>query len=74
MSDALETLKARVQTLEEQLAHRDNDMGDLSEMVAQQWKRIEALEREIERTKDRIVTLEDEVGEGPDANVKPPHW
>ena len=74
MNDDLKTLEARVQTLEEQLAHRDSDLTDLSEMVSQQWKRIEALEREIERTKDRIVTLEDEVGEGVDANVKPPHW
>ena len=71
MSDKLE---ARVQTLEEQLAHRDVELHDLSEMVSQQWKRIEALEREIERTKDRIITLEDEVGEGPQASVKPPHW
>lgn len=74
MSDELKALDVRVQTLEEQLAHRDVELGDLSDMVSQQWKRIEALEREIERTKDRIITLEDEVGEGTDANVKPPHW
>lgn len=67
-------LQARVQTLEEKLAHREVEINDLSDMVSQQWKRLEALEREIDRTKDRIVTLEDEVGEGPDANVKPPHW
>lgn len=69
-----EDLTARVQTLEELLAYRDSELHDLSEMVSQQWKRLEALEREIERTKDRIITLEDEVGEGPEANVKPPHW
>ena len=74
MSDELNTLKIRVQALEELLAHRDGELNDLSDMVSQQWKRIETLEREIERTKDRIITLEDEVGEGPDANVKPPHW
>lgn len=71
MSAALE---ARVQVLEELLAHRESDLHDLSEMVTQQWSRIEALEREIERTKDRIITLEDEVGDGPEANQKPPHW
>jgi len=74
MGDELKTLGTRVQALEELLAHRDGELNDLSDMVSQQWKRIEALEREIERTKDRIITLEDEVGEGPDANVKPPHW
>lgn len=69
-----EELENRIQVLEEQLAHRDSDMQDLSDMVNQQWKRIESLEREIERTKDRIITLEDEVGDGPEANQKPPHW
>ena len=67
-------IEARFQALEELLAHRDIEVQDLSDMVSQQWKRIEALEREIERTKDRIITLEDEVGDGPDANQKPPHW
>jgi len=71
MSDELE---ARVQKRQEMLAHQDTEINDLSDRVSQQWKRLEALEREIDRTKDRIVTLEDEVGEGPDANVKPPHW
>ncbi len=71
MSDQIDT---RVQTLEEKLAHRENEINDLSDMVSQQWKRIEALEREIERTKDRIISLEDEVGDSIDANVKPPHW
>lgn len=67
-------LESRVQALEELLAHRDAEHQDLSDMVSQQWKRIEALEREIERTKDRIITLEDEVGDGPAADQKPPHW
>ena len=74
MSDDLKALDSRVQTLEEKLAHRDGEINDLSDMVSQQWKRIEALEREIQRTKDRIITLEDDVGESSDANVKPPHW
>lgn len=69
-----EDLQTRVQTLEEKLAHRENEINDLSDMVSQQWKRIEALEREIERTKDRIISLEDEVGDGVEADVKPPHW
>lgn len=71
MSDPLET---RVQALEELLAHRESEVNDLSDMVTQQWKRIEALEREINRTKDRIGTLENEAGDGVEANVKPPHW
>ncbi len=68
------SLQARVQTLEEVLAHRENDLHDLSDMVAQQWKRIEALERELSRTRDRLVSLEDESGDAPAANQKPPHW
>ncbi|MBL4888397.1 MAG: SlyX family protein [Candidatus Lindowbacteria bacterium] len=67
-------LEARVQTLEEALAHRDSELQDLSDMVSQQWKRIEAMESELNRTKDRIITLEDDVGQGPEADQKPPHW
>ena len=67
-------LEARIQVLEEQLAHRDQDLQDLSDMVAQQWDKIEELKRELTRTKDRLITLEDEVGEGPAADQKPPHW
>lgn len=71
MSDDLE---ARIQVLEEQLAHRDQDFQDLSDMVTQQWNKIEELKRELTQTKDRLITLEDEVGEGPAADQKPPHW
>jgi len=71
MSDNVEDL---LQGLGEMLVHREGEINDLSDMVSQQWKRIEALEREIERTKDRIISLEDEVGDGVEANVKPPHW
>lgn len=69
-----EDLEARVQALEEALAHRDSELQDLSDMVSQQWKRIEAMEGELNRTKDRIITLEDDVGQGPEADQKPPHW
>ena len=71
MSDDLE---ARIQVLEEQLAHRDQDFQDLSDMVTQQWNKIEELKRELTQTKDRLITLEDEGGEGPAADQKPPHW
>jgi len=69
-----EDLKARVQVLEELLAHRDGEVQDLSDMVNAQWKRIDLLERNVERTKDRIVALEDDVDGGPQADQKPPHW
>lgn len=71
MSNALQ---ARVQTLEELLTHRENDLHDLSDMVSQQWKRIELLERELNRTMERLVSLEDETDVAPAANQRPPHW
>lgn len=67
-------LEARIQVLEEQLAHRDQEFQDLSDMVSEQWTKIEELKRELNRTQDRLVTLEDEVGEAPAADQKPPHW
>ncbi len=67
-------IEERIQALEEMLAHRELELNDLSDMVSQQWKRIEKLELDLTRAKDRIITLEDEVGEGPAADQKPPHW
>lgn len=67
-------MEIRLQAVEELLAHREQELADLSDMVTQQWSRIETLEQELTRTKDRIVTLEDDVGEGPAADQKPPHW
>lgn len=73
MSD--DDLSTRVQALEEMLAHKESEVNDLSDMVSQQWKRLEALERDLNRTNERIVTLEDEVGgDATEANQKPPHW
>jgi len=69
-----EGLSQRIQNLEEMLAHKDSETQDLSDMVNQQWKRIEAMENELNRTKDRVITLEDDVGQGPEADQKPPHW
>jgi len=66
--------KVRLQALEELLAHRESDMQDLSDMVNLQWKRIETLENELNRTKDRIVTLEEDSPDAPEADKKPPHW
>lgn len=67
-------LEKRVQTLEELLAHREQELSDLSEMVNRQWARLEAVERELTLAKDRVATLEAEVGEAPAASQKPPHW
>ncbi|MBF0251128.1 MAG: SlyX family protein [Alphaproteobacteria bacterium] len=69
-----EDLERRVRALEEMLAHRESEFQDLSDMVSQQWTRIDALQRELERAKDRLISLEDEVGDAPAANQKPPHW
>lgn len=67
-------LEARVQTLEELLAHREQELSDLSDMVKQQWDRFDGIELELRRAKDRVASLEAEVGEAPAADQKPPHW
>lgn len=67
-------IEGRVQALEELLAHRDKELHDLSDMVARQWTRLDALERELTRARDRVAALEAEHGEAPAADQKPPHW
>ena len=59
--------------LEIAMAHQDKTIADLSDVVNMQWKEIESLKRQLQKTNDKI----DEMGSSEQkdqANVKPPHW
>ena len=40
---------ARIEDLETRLAHQEKTISDLNEMVLAQWRKIEALERQVTR-------------------------
>ena len=40
---------ARIEDLETRVAHQEKTISDLNEMVLAQWRKIEALERQVTR-------------------------
>lgn len=77
-------IKERVQKLEETVAHQDQQIADLSEMLILQAREIAKLERETKRLHAKIETIEDENGSESEnaaqsatefaAQNKPPHY
>ncbi len=58
----------RVNELEMALAHQDQTITDLSEMINQQWKEIEKLRRELGRLDATKADLP------PEEDQAPPHY
>ena len=60
--------------LEERVAHLIRAVDDLSDVVARQAKEIDRLTRIVQMLAAREAEREAMAGEGPAANVRPPHW
>lgn len=67
MSDDIED---RVTALEMTVTHQEQTINDLSDMISQQWDRIEALKGELERLDMTKADVEPEE----DAAERPPHY
>ncbi|HET9474729.1 MAG TPA: SlyX family protein [Steroidobacteraceae bacterium] len=64
----------RLDTIEEKLAHLEQAISQLSDVVARQQKDLDrALERN-QRLLDKLAALEAEVGPSATAHEKPPHY
>jgi SlyX protein len=62
--------RTRTDELEIRLAHQEKAIAELGEMVAAQWKKIDALERQLKRLDEEVRALDqDEV-----PNQRPPHY
>lgn len=51
------TDNARIEALEAACAHQDLMLSELSATVAEQWKRIDGLTREVLRLRDDVQNL-----------------
>jgi len=58
--------------LESRIAHQDQSIDQLSDIVRQQWDTIDQLRREIRLLEQRMSELEQ--SDGPAPNVPPPHY
>lgn len=63
---------ARIEALEIRAAHQDRVIEDLNAITTAQWKEIDALKRELERLRDRILELESDRPSG--LPEPPPHY
>ena len=71
----------RIENLEITLAHQDQQIQDMSEMITAQWKEIERLKAHIQRTEEKLLEFmdSDEESEALSATEfaarnKPPHY
>ena len=63
-----------IPVLEERVAHLIRTVDDLSDVVVRQAKEIDRLTRLVQMLVEREAEREAMAGEGPAANVRPPHW
>lgn len=75
--------KIAIQKLEETLAHQEQQIADLSEMLILQGREIAALTREISKLKSKLEMVQDTLEESTGtplsvteqaARNKPPHY
>jgi SlyX protein len=65
---------SRLDAIEEKLAHLEQAVSELSDVVARQQKELDrALERN-QRLIDKIAALESDFGPSATAHEKPPHY
>jgi SlyX protein len=62
----------RIDDLEMRVAHQEKMIGELNDVITAQWKKIDALERQLKRLGDEMAELD--AGDAPAANQKPPHY
>lgn len=65
--------RARIEALEIRVVHQDRTIEELNGVVTEQWKRIEALTKQIDRMADRLQRVEDNAPSG-GPEPPPPHY
>jgi len=62
--------ETRLDEIETRLAHQEKTMSDLNDVVLGQWRRIEALERQLSRMNEDMQNLDS----GAVPVDRPPHY
>lgn len=65
------TPETRLQDLEIRMAHQDQTIADLNDVITAQWKKLDALERQLQRLGEELEAMD--TGQ-PLASQKPPHY
>jgi SlyX protein len=73
MNDARD-LQQRLTALESHLAHQNGTIEDLSDMVNKQWTEIEALRRDVNQLRERLLRIEGNFETTQPNDQPPPHY
>ena len=65
---------ARFEALETRIAHQERAIDDLSTAVAEQWKQIDLLTKQLARFGDRLQQVEDNASSSAADEPPPPHY
>jgi len=64
-------VEKRIDELEIRVAHQEKTIAELNDVITAQWKKMDALERQLQRFGEELEALES--SEAP-ASQKPPHY
>jgi SlyX protein len=64
-------IETRVDELEMRLAHQERMIVELNDVITAQWKKIDMLERQLQRLGEELEAMEAVAAPG---NQKPPHY
>ena len=67
----MSSTEQRIDDLEMRIAFQDKTIGELNDVITAQWKKIERLERQLQRLDEEVQSLD---GRDAPANQKPPHY
>lgn len=73
MNDIHELI-ARIDTLETRVAFQDETIEDLNKAIVEQWKKIEAMTRQLARIEDRVEVGEQRADLAGLPEPPPPHY
>ena len=70
----IQELIARIDTLETRVAFQDETIEDLNKAIVEQWKKIEAMTRQLARIEDRVEVSEQRADLAGLPEPPPPHY
>ena len=65
---------ARLEALEVRIAYQERTIEDLSTTVAEQWRQIDQLTKQVERMTDRLRSVEESAPQSGEPEPPPPHY
>lgn len=57
MNDSRTDNAARLDALEMRIAHQDRTIADLNDVITEQWRKIDALERRIQQVREEAQNM-----------------